>query len=488
MAALRTHCTGHEYLVSRRDLLRTLGGGLGYVALADLLCGPSPGAAAAPLSSAAATSARAPHHRPTAKRVLMLFMSAGVSHVDSFDYKPELAKHAGQEITGKGNVKDVFFRQPGKLMPSPFRFRQYGQAGKWCSELFPRMAEKVDDLTFVHSMVAQQNSHGPAMYHFMTGEPRNGFPSLGAWTVYALGSETQDLPAFVVMMDRGMPPSSTANWGNGFLPSRYQGTVFRSQGDPILDLRPPGSVPPEVQRESFNLLARWNEEHLKHHPEESDLSARIAAYELAARMQVSAPEAADLSRETAAMHRLYGADRPDPQQARFSRMCLGARRLLERGVRFVTVFSGGSNNTQPSNWDAHEDIVGNHVPNAAMVDQPIAALLTDLRQRGLLDDTLVIWTGEFGRTPTSEGAKGRDHNISGFTLWMAGGGLRPGLSYGATDEIGFAAVEKPVPIADLHATILHALGLDHTRLTYYYNGLERRITGVSGHVVKELFL
>jgi hypothetical protein len=479
---MKPHATrraGRSSFVSRRDFLRSAGGGLGWLALADLL-------RAERLSEVEGLVPR-PHFRPRANRVLMLFMSAGVSHVDSFDYKPQLAKHAGQAITGKGNVSDVFFRQPGKLMPSLFRFAQYGQSGKWCSELFPRLSQKVDELTFVHSMVAEQNSHGPAMYHIQTGESRNGFPSLGAWTVYALGSQTRDLPAFVVMMDRGMPPSSTANWGNGFLPARYQGTVFRSEGDPILDLRPAVPYSEASQRASFELLSKLNEEHLRQHPEEGDLSARIAAYELAARMQLSAPDVADLSRETAATWRLYGVDRSDAQQATFSRMCLRARRLLERGVRFVTVFSGGSNNKQPSNWDAHEDIVANHVPNAAMVDQPIAALLTDLKLRGLLDDTLVIWTGEFGRTPTSEGAKGRDHNISGFTLWMAGGGMRPGLSYGATDEIGFQAVDRPVPIADLHATILHALGIDHTRLTFYYNGLKRRLTGVGGHVVKELF-
>jgi hypothetical protein len=473
MPISRTNCTGSRRFVSRRDFLQTMGGGLGSIALADLLH-----------ADAEKSHRQASHHKPTAKRVLMLFMSAGVSHVDTFDYKPELTKYSGQPITGKGNVQDVFFRKPGKLMPSPFAFKQYGESGRWCSELFPYVGRKADDLTFIHSMVAEANSHGPAMLDFMTGEPRNGFPSLGAWSVYGLGSETQDLPAFVVMMDRGMPPSSTANWGNGFLPARFQGTTFRTSGDPILDLKPPSGYRDKSQRDSFDFLAKLNEEHLRAHPHENELSARIAAYELAARMQASAPEVADIARESQATHKLYGTDRVDGQQANFSRICLRARRLLERGVRFVTVFSGGSNNKQPSNWDAHSNIETNHRPNAMMVDQPIAALLTDLKSRGLLEDTLVIWTGEFGRTPTAEGSKGRDHNISGFTLWMAGGGMKPGLAYGATDEIGFQAVENPVPLTDLHATILHALGLNHERLTYYYNGLQRRLTGIAGNVVR----
>ncbi|MCH7990390.1 MAG: DUF1501 domain-containing protein [Planctomycetes bacterium] len=471
-----TNCTGYRRYVSRREFLQTVGGGLGSIALCDLLH-----------ADGVQTTHPAPHHLPKAKRVLLLFMSAGVSHLDTFDYKPELAKFSGKPITGKGNVEDVFFRKPGKIMPSPFQFKQFGESGKWCSEIFPHLNRKVDDLTFIHSMVAEANSHGPAMYHFMTGEPRNGFPSLGAWSVYGLGSETEDLPSFVVMMDRGMPPSSTANWGNGFLPARFQGTVFRSQGEPILDLAPPGDFQQEKQRAGFKFLAKLNEEHLRAHPHEGELSARIAAYELAARMQLSAPDVADLSRESITTHQLYGTDRSDPQQATFSRLCLRARRLLEKGVRFVTVFSGGSNNKQPSNWDAHTDLESNHRPNAMMVDQPIAALLTDLKSRGMLDDTLVIWTGEFGRTPTAEGSTGRDHNISGFTMWMAGGGMKPGTSYGATDEIGFQAVENPVEIADLHATILHSLGLNHERLTYYYNGLKRRLTGVKGHVIQDVF-
>ncbi|HTI50046.1 MAG TPA: DUF1501 domain-containing protein [Planctomycetaceae bacterium] len=426
------------------------------------------------------------HHPAAAKRVLLLFMSAGVSHIDTFDHKPALAKYHGQALEGKGNITDVFFRTPGKLMKSPFAFQQYGQTGKWVSEIFPHQAAHVDELTFIHSMVAEQNSHGPAMYHMSTGFSRNGYPSMGSWVVYGLGNESRDLPAFVTMMDRGMPPSAAANWGNAFLPAKYQGTVFRGEGNPILDLRPPGSYSPEKQKASFEFLARLNDEHARANPGDTELAARIEAYELAARMQLSAPEVADLSRETAATRALYGVDRPDRQQATFSRICLLGRRLLERGVRFVTIYCGGSNNIPDINWDGHANLEKNHRLNALISDQPVAALLTDLKQRGLLEDTLVVWTGEFGRTPTSEGADGRDHNISGFTLWMAGAGLKPGFAYGATDEIGFRAEENPVPICDWHATLLHLLGLDHERLTFYHNGLAQRLTGVKGRVVRDL--
>lgn len=477
-----SRCTGYERFLDRREVLRRMGGGLGLVALADLLAGDQKLArAGAPASALAGL-----HHRASAKRVLMLFMSAGVSHVDTFDYKPMLEKLHGQPLAGKGKIEDVFFRTPGKLMASPFKFARHGERGQWVSEIFPHVARKVDDLALVHSMVAEANSHGPAMFHMSTGFVRGGYPSIGSWVTYGLGSESADLPAFVALMDRGMPPASTANWNNGFLPARYQGTVFRSQGDPVLDLSPPEGYARRSQRASYELLERLNERHLARYPADGELAARIAAYELAARMQLSAPEAADLAGESPATLRLYGVDRPDKEQATFSRICLLARRLLERGVRFVTVFCGGSNNVPEINWDAHADLESNHRKNALISDQPVAALLTDLKARGLLDDTLVVWTGEFGRTPTSEGQKGRDHNISGFTLWMAGGGVRAGVSHGATDEIGFRAVQDPVPLCDLHATMLHLLGVDHERLTFYHNGLEQRLTGVKGAVVRPL--
>ncbi len=469
-----SQCTGYQRFVSRRDFLRQMGGGLGMVGLADLL-------------RAEDRLSPAKGRLPTAmaKRVLLLFMSAGVSHIDTFDHKPALVKYHGQPLEGQGNLTDVFFRTPGKLMQSPFKFQQYGQSGKWVSEIFPHMAAKVDEVSFIHSMVAEQNSHGPAMYHMSTGVGRNGFPSMGSWVVYGLGSESRNLPSFVTLMDRGMPPSAAANWGNAFLPAKYQGTVFRTAGNPILDLAPPSDYSPERQRASFDYLAKLNAAHAQEHPGDTELAARIETYELAARMQLSAPEVTDLSSETEATLKLYGVDRADKQQALFSRTCLLGRRLLERDVRCVTIYCGGSNNVPDFNWDAHSNLDKNHRLNAAISDQPVAALLTDLKSRGLLDDTLVIWTGEFGRTPTSEGSSGRDHNIGGFTMWMAGGGMKPGVAYGATDEIGFKAVDKPVTIADLHATILHTLGLDHEHLTYYHNGLERRLTGVvGGHVVQ----
>ena len=468
-------CTGYQRYVTRRDFLRTMGGGLGLAALGDLLRADDKLATGPGL-----------HHAATAKRVLLLFMSAGVSHIDTFDHKPALVKYHGQELTGKGNITDVFFRQPGKIMQSPFTFQQYGQTGKWVSEIFPHMAAKVDDLTFIHSMVAEQNSHGPAMYHMSTGFARNGYPSLGSWVVYGLGSETNNLPAFVTLMDRGTPPSGAANWGNAFLPAKYQGTLFRSEGSPILDLAPPGDYSPEKQKASFEFLAKLNAEHAQANPGDTELAARIEAYELAARMQLSAPEVTDLSHESEATLKLYGVDRTNKEQANFSRICLLGRRLLERGVRLVSIFCGGSNNVPDFNWDAHADLPKNHRLNGLISDQPVAALLTDLKSRGLLEDTLVVWTGEFGRTPTSEGANGRDHNIGGFTLWMAGGGVKPGYSHGTTDEIGFRAEENPVPIHDLHATILHLLGIDHERLTWYHNGLQQRLTGVHGSVVKEI--
>ena len=480
MLTAHPQCTGYQRYVHRRDFLRQAGGGLGLVALSSLLSDDRM------LHAAPQADGKVPHHRPGARRVLLLFMSAGVSHIDTFDYKPALAKYHGQPLTARGNITDVFFRQPGNLMQSPFKFQQYGQTGKWVSEIFPHVAAQVDDLTFIHSMVAEQNSHGPAMYHMSTGFARNGYPSLGSWALYGLGSETQNLPAFITLADRGTPPSGAANWGNAFLPARYQGTPFRSEGNPILDLTPPGDYSSEKQRASFDLLARLNARHLEAHPGDSELAARIEAYELAARMQLSAPDVADLSGETEETLSLYGVDRPDRQQATFSRICLLGRRLLERGVRFVSIYCGGSNNVPDFNWDAHANLEKNHRLNAAISDQPVAALLTDLRRRGLLEDTLVIWTGEFGRTPTSEGANGRDHNIGGFTLWMAGGGVRPGTACGTTDEIGFRAEERPVPICDYHATVLHLLGIDHERLTFYHNGLQQRLTGVKGQVVSEI--
>ena len=471
-----TNCTGTKRFVERREFLQTMGGGLGAIALSELA-----------RADGKLTSGPGLHHPAKAKRVLFLFMSAGVSQVDTFDHKPAIAKHAGKKITGKGNVQDLLFREEGSLMPSEFRFRQHGESGKWVSELFPHLARHVDKLTFIHSMVADANNHAPAQWEMSTGFVRSGNPSAGAWITYALGSESSNLPSFVVMKETDTPAGQAAAWAPGFLPSRFQGTLFQSEGDPILDLSPPVAYNPESQRASFDFLRKLNEEHLRNHPENGELAARIAAYQLAARMQTAAPEVTDRAGESKATHRLYGLDRPDKRQAKFSRMCLLGRRLIERGVRFVTLYCGGSTSTLNS-WDGHRELAKNHRHMAPICDQPVAALLTDLQSRGLLDDTLVVWTTEFGRTPTSDGqSDGRDHNIAGFTIWMAGGGMRPGISYGATDELGFKAVDRPVRIADLHATILHSLGIDADRLTYYYNGLDRKLTGAEGgRVVREI--
>ncbi len=447
-----------------------MGGGLGMVALPDLLRADGIGDGGL-------------HHKPSAKRVLLLFMSAGVSHIDTFDRKPALDQYDGKPLPGIEKEGDVFFRTPGHLMKSPFRFAPHGKSGKWVSELFPHQSKIVDDVTFIHSMVAENNSHAPACYHFFTGQSRTGSPSLGSWISYGIGSETNNLPSFVVLADRGSPPGSSANWSNGYLPSKYQGTLIRSEGDPIIDVRPPSRINPETQRATFDYLRKLNEEHLKQHPGDSDLAARIAAYEMAAKMQLSAPEATDLSKESRQTLTRYGLDRSDKAEANFARICLLGRRLLERGVRFVTLFCGGSNNVPDQNWDGHENLEKNHRRNALICDQPIAALVADMKLRGLWEDTLVVWTGEFGRTPTTEGGKGRDHNIRGFTSWLGGGGIKAGITYGATDELGFRAVESPVSIADLHATILHALGIDHKRLTYLHSGGHQRLTGVHGEVI-----
>jgi hypothetical protein len=470
-----TNCTGSRRFVSRRDFLGNVGGGLGAIAFADLLRADGKLPAGGGL-----------HHPATAKRVLMLFMSAGVSQVDTFDHKPELDKHHGKKITGKGNVQDLLFHAEGNLMRSSFNFKQYGQSGKWVSELFPHVGEHVDNLTFIHSMVADANNHAPAQWEMSTGFVRSGNPSVGSWVTYGLGSETDNLPAFVVIKETDTPAGQAASWGAGFLPTKYQGTVLQNVGDPILDLSPPGNYDPASQRASFDFLRKLNEKHLRPRPEEGELSARIAAYELAARMQLSAPEATDIAGESEATRKLYGLDRKDKRHANYGRLCLLGRRLIERGVRFVTLYCGGSTQSQNS-WDGHGGLKANHRHMAAICDQPIAALLTDLQARGLLEDTLVVWTTEFGRTPTAEGSDGRDHNIAGFTIWMAGGGMTPGISYGSTDEIGFKAAENPVRIADLHATILWALGIDANRLTYYHNGLERKLTGADGgRVIHEI--
>lgn len=427
-----------------------------------------------------------PHFMPKVKRVVQVYCCGGVSHVDTFDHKPELAKRNGQELTGKGKI-DTFFGKPGRLLKSPFAFKQHGETGAWVSSLFPHLAQRVDDLTFLHAMVAKSSNHTPATFMMNTGFTMNGFPSLGAWLSYGLGSDSQDLPAYVVLPDpRGLPAGGSINWSPGFLPSTHQGVAFRTSGEPIPDLYTPKEIDPKARKSSLELLARMNQEYLEAHPGDSSLAARVRAYEMAARMQVSIPALLDLERESPAVKKLYGLD--DPAAGAFGRNCLLARRLLERGVRFVQLFHGGAFGSPRINWDAHEDVVDNHTKQAASLDQPLAALLIDLKSRGLLDDTLVLWNSEFGRTPFTEGigAKGRDHHQLVFTVWMAGAGLKKGFHYGASDEVGYQPVEGATSIHDLHATILHLLGLDHKKLTFYHNGIQRRLTDVHGEVIDKL--
>jgi hypothetical protein len=469
---------------SRRRFLWEAGGGLGGIALAWLL---QQDARAARTETAASPYApKPPHFAAKAKRVVQIFCPGGVSHVDTFDYKPDLVKHDGKEMTGKGKV-DTFFGKPGRLMKSPFAFAQHGQCGAWMSSLFPHLATCVDDLTFLHAVVAKTSNHTPATFQMNSGFTMNGFPSLGAWLSYGLGSEGQDLPAYVVLPDsRGLPAGGAINWSAGFLPATHQGVAFRTTGEPIPDLFTPREVAPAQRKASVDFLARMNEDFLKDNPGDSTLAARLRSYELAAKMQVSIPEVVHFDRESAATKKLYGLDSPVTEA--FGRNCLLARRLLERGVRFVQLYHGGAFGAPRINWDAHENVVENHGKQATILDRPVAGLLKDLKGRGLLDDTLVLWNTEFGRTPFTEGigGKGRDHHQLVFTCWMAGAGLKRGFRYGASDEFGYRPAEGAVSIYDFHATVLHLLGLDHKRLTYYHNGIQRRLTDVHGEVIDKV--
>jgi hypothetical protein len=462
---------------SRRRFLQDAGAGLGSVALAWLLG-----------AEARADGLKVLHHPPRAKRVIQIFACGGMSHVDTFDYKPELARHHGQELTGKGKI-DTFFGRPGRLMKSPFTFRRYGACGHWVSDLFPNLATCVDELTFLHAMVSKSSNHTPATFLMNSGFTMNGFPSLGAWLSYGLGSESQDLPSYVVLPDpRGLPAGGAINWTSGFLPAAHQGVSFRTSGstEPVANLFPPQAVSPGRRKAGLNLLGMMNQEDLEAHPGDPTLTARIRSYEMAARMQVSIPEVIDFADESPATRRLYGFGHPTAEP--FGRNCLLARRLIERGVRFVQLYHGGAFGSPRINWDGHEDIVDNHTNQASSLDIPAAGLLKDLQARGLLDDTLVVWTTEFGRTPFTEGinGRGRDHHQLAFTCWLAGAGLKPGFAHGASDELGYQAAEGPVTVYDLHATILHLLGIDHKRLTFYHNGIQRRLTDVHGEVVESI--
>ncbi len=469
--------------LDRRAFLGSMGTGLGSIALAWLLAEDSQANAPAnPLAP------RNPHFPGRARRVLQIFCPGAVSQLDTFEYKPELIRRHGQPMPGAGNLV-TFQGGNGNLLQSPWGWRQHGQCAKWVSDLLPNLAECVDDITFIHSLTARSNTHGPAMLQMNTGFILEGFPSMGAWTTYALGTENQNLPAFVAIPDpRGMPPSGPANWTNGFLPAAYQGVAFNTDR-PIANLQPSRGNPPQAERDLADFLDRLNREHAARNPGHSELVARIGTYELAARMQLSAPEVSDLRQESRSTLRFYGADSDNPIKAGYARNCILARRLLERGVRFVQLYCGAHASAVDGllNWDAHKTLRADYDRHAPIMDQPTAALLKDLKRRGLLADTLVLWTTEFGRMPThQQGSEGRDHNPFGFTAWLAGAGVNGGTSYGATDEFGYRAAENISTIYDFHATVLHLLGLDHERLMFYHNGSQRRLTDVHGRVIREV--
>ncbi len=468
--------------MTRRQFLWRYGGGLGGIALAHLLS--QEGALAAPLEG---VLGRELHYPPTAKRVIQLFMSGAASQVDTFDYKPLLHQRAGQPFD-PGEKVELFQSDAGVVMPSPWAWKQRGQSGKWVSDLVPCLAECVDDMAFLPAMVAKSNVHGPATFMQTTGFVLPGYPSMGSWISYGLGSLTDELPTFVVLPDgRGFGPGGPKNWGAGFLPSSHQGTLIRpAEKNPIADLFPPDGefVTSQADAAGLDVLAQLNRRHLAEREGDSRLDARIQSYEMAAKLQTSAPEVLDLRRESDATKKLYGLDNPVTED--FGRNCLLARRLLERGVRFVQVWSGADNAFPRRNWDSHEDLEKDHGEMAASMDRPAAALLKDLKSRGMLDDTIVIWTTEFGRMPCSQGSAGRDHNPFTFTSWLAGGGIKGGVTYGASDEWSYKAAENPTYCYDLHATVLHALGIDHERLTVRHNGIDRRLTDVHGRVIPEI--
>ncbi|MBL9094801.1 MAG: DUF1501 domain-containing protein [Planctomycetaceae bacterium] len=476
---------------SRRLFLGQAASGLTGVALASLFADESRAAKVPPIRPVVKPEAplapRPPHFAPKAKQVLVIFCSGAISHVDTFDYKPALVKYDGKPMPGNDNLV-TFQGENGNLVAPIWKFRPRGKSGKLTSDLLPKIGEHADDICFWHGMTAKSNTHGPAENQMSTGFTLDGFPGMGAWVTYALGTECADLPAFVAIPDpRGVPQVGPNHWNSAFLPAVFQGTAFNAD-KPIANLTRPKALSVDADLATRRFLKALNERHLATRPQESELAARIAAYELAGRMQLEAAEVADFSQESAATRTLYGLDDRNANKAGFARNCLLARRLLERGVRFVQLFNGSyAMGEGVGNWDGHKKIADQYPGHAEILDQPCAALLTDLKRRGLLNDTLVVWVTEFGRMPTfQKGANGRDHNPSGFTAWMTGAGVKPGFSYGATDEFGYRAVENVTTIYDLHATILHLVGLDHQRLSVYHNGIERRLTDVHGRVVREV--
>ncbi|HWE02190.1 MAG TPA: DUF1501 domain-containing protein [Tepidisphaeraceae bacterium] len=468
---------------TRREFLWQAGAGFTGLALAGLLdgdgfFGDKAFAAHKPAARLDPQTPRFAQLAPKAKSVIFLFMYGGPSQVDTFEYKPKLYELDGQTIPiktfGRGGKKNE-----GRVVGPKWKMKQYGQCGKYVSDLFPNLATCVDDISFIHSMTADSPIHGSAMLQMNSGKILSGSPCIGSWVNYGLGSVNQNMPGFVVMLDHtGGPISGAKNWSNGYMPASYQGVILRSAGDPILDLEPPAGMTDPMQRRLLDTLKDFNADHEVSHEGYSELGARVSSYEMAYRMQQYAPDAVDLNNETEKTRQMYGIG--EKRTEGFGRRCLLARRLVERGVRFIQLYSGGAHNDD--NWDAHGDLVFNHTTRAGETDKPIAGLLKDLKQRGLLDETLVVWGGEFGRQPTAENAKGtgRDHDAYGFTMWMAGGGIKGGATVGETDELGNAAVTDRFHVKHLHATILHQLGIDPNRLSYFYNGLDQRLVGVEG--------
>lgn len=469
--------------VSRRGFLGSVYTGLAGVGLLHLLAGR----AAAEEASWQPASGQT-HFPARARRVLQIFCPGAASHLDLWEYKPALEKWQGKPLPGEEDLVS-FQGKNGNLMPSPWPFLPAGQCGKPISSLLPHMAQHVDRIAFVHSMVSKTNTHGPGCVFMNTGHVSEGFPSAGAWTSYALGSANENLPTYVAIPDvRGEPPNGQANWSHGFLPARYQAILLSDQ-QPLRNLARPQGITADEDAASRRLLAEFDQRFADANPGQSDLQARVAAYELAARMQLSAPEVSDLVREPATVHRQYGTGDGNPLKAAYARNCLLARRLLERGVRYVNLYcaSRASGVDGLLNWDAHKTLKPDYERHCPIFDQPTAALLSDLAQSGLLDDTLVLWTTEFGRMPTHQaGTTGRDHNPDGFTCWMMGAGVKGGVTHGATDEFGRRAAEDPTTVWDFYATVLHLLGFDHQRLTWYHNGLDRRLTDVQGNVLRDL--
>lgn len=466
--------------VTRRHFFQDCGVGVGKVALASLLAGSTlrPSLAA----PSAEFAPRQSHFPGKAKAVIHLFMAGAPSHLDLFDYKPQLAKFEGKPIPPEiiGGQRYAFIRPDAAALGPRFKFRKHGESGAELADVLPGLASVADDICLVKSVHTDQFNHAPAQIFLNTGFSQPGRPSLGSWVTYGLGAETEDLPAFVVMSTGAGISGGAANWSSGFLPSVYTGVRFRNQGDPILNVSSPAGIDAATQRESLDVIGALNQRRLQT-AGDPEIATRIASYEMAFRLQTSAPELMDLSRETPETLQMYGCQ---PEQPSFARACLLARRMVERGVRFINIYHEG--------WDAHSDLVGNHTQNCKVTDQASAALVRDLKQRGLLDETLVIWGGEFGRTPMVESnpalgrSLGRDHHPQAFTMWFAGGGFKKGVTYGRTDELGFQIAENPVHIHDVQATILHALGLDHERLTYSYQGRQFRLTDVHGKILRDI--